>query len=144
MDANKADVGKDSFGDRLKALRTAVGISQPLLASKMSISLRSIQNYESNKRLPQSIAIVKRLAEAFNTTPEYLMGEEGLLCVDAAERGGVKAQRDVQFLVHQVAALFAGGELGEEDKDAAMRAITEAYWDAKEKNKKYSPRKYRK
>lgn len=35
--------------------------------------------------------------------------------------------------------------LSEQDKDAVMRALQEAYWEAKERNKeKYTPKKYRK
>ena len=40
--------------------------------------------------------------------------------------------------------LFAGGELADEDLDEMMKGIQEAYWIAKEKNKKYTPKKYRK
>jgi hypothetical protein len=32
--------------------------------------------------------------------------------------------------------------MDDEDLDAVMRAITDAYWIAKEKNKKYTPKKY--
>lgn len=41
-------------------------------------------------------------------------------------------------------AFFFGGELPEEDRDNVMQAIQEAYWRSKEKNKKYTPKKYRK
>ena len=35
-------------------------------------------------------------------------------------------------------------ELSENDKDAVMRALQDAYWMAKERNKeKYTPKKYR-
>ncbi len=41
--------------------------------------------------------------------------------------------------------MFAGGSLSEGDAlDGAMQALTRAYWIAKDKNKKYTPRKYRK
>jgi len=40
--------------------------------------------------------------------------------------------------------LFAGGELNEEDKEKVFRAITEMYWKAKDNNKKYTPKKYKK
>ena len=47
-------------------------------------------------------------------------------------------------LVAGVSALFAGGELSENDKDAVMRALQDAYWMAKERNKeKYTPKKYK-
>jgi hypothetical protein len=39
-------------------------------------------------------------------------------------------------LVNAVGGLFAGGDLSEEDKDAVMQAIMEAYWDAKARNAK--------
>ena len=39
--------------------------------------------------------------------------------------------------------LFAGGELSEESMDGAIKALNDAYWIAKEKNRKYTPKKYR-
>ena len=41
-------------------------------------------------------------------------------------------------LVAEVSGLFAGGELEDDDKDAVLRAIMDAYWDAKNENKKYA------
>ncbi len=37
--------------------------------------------------------------------------------------------------------MFAGGTLSDDAMDGAMRALSEAYWIAKEKNKKYGRRK---
>jgi hypothetical protein len=54
------------------------------------------------------------------------------------------AKKDAQKLVDELGGLFAGGELNEEDKDKVFRAITEMYWKAKDNNKKYTPKKYRK
>ena len=39
--------------------------------------------------------------------------------------------------------LFAGGQLSEDALEGAMRALNDAYWMAKEKNKKFTPKKYR-
>ena len=56
-----------------------------------------------------------------------------------------RGMRDAEELVAGVSALFAGGELSENDKDAVMRALQDAYWMAKERNiAKYTPKKYRK
>ena len=44
----------------------------------------------------------------------------------------------MEELVSEISGLFAGGELDEEEKDAVMAALTRAYWDAKEDNKKYA------
>lgn len=37
-------------GNRLKALRTALGYSQPAFSDILSISLRALQNYEQGER----------------------------------------------------------------------------------------------
>jgi len=42
-----------------------------------------------------------------------------------------------------VTGLFAGGQLSEDALEGAMRALNDAYWMAKEKNKKFTPKKYR-
>ena len=47
-------------------------------------------------------------------------------------------------LVEQMGGMFAGGEMSEEDIDGVMRALQDLYWKAKEDNKKYTPKKYRK
>ena len=62
--------------------------------------------------------------------------------VEACDCG--KAARDIDELVSEVTGMFAGGRLSDEALDGAMKALNEAYWIAKEKNKKYSPKKYRK
>lgn len=77
-------------------------------------------------------------------TTEYLLGSSGAYVVEAQERGGAKAARDIEELVSEVTGLFAGGELSEEAIEGAMKALNDAYWMAKEKNRKYTPKKYRK
>jgi hypothetical protein len=61
----------------------------------------------------------------------------------AQEKGGARAARDIEELVSEVTGLFAGGQLSEDALEGAMRALNDAYWQAKEKNKKYTPKKYR-
>ncbi|HQK53365.1 MAG TPA: helix-turn-helix transcriptional regulator [Sedimentibacter sp.] len=132
------------FGDKIKELRTSAGMSQQELANKAGLSLRSIQNYESNQRYPKDVAILNKLCKALNTTIEELMKEEDNFIQEASEKYGTRGKKDAQKLVDELGGLFAGGELNEEDKDKVFRAITEMYWKAKDNNKKYTPKKYRK
>ena len=44
---------------------------------------------------------------------------------------------------NEVSGLFAGGNIADEDLDVMMKALQDAYWIAKEKNKKFTPKKYR-
>lgn len=132
------------FGDRVKELRSLAGMSQQELANKAGLSLRSIQNYESNQRYPKDVAILNKLCKALNTTIEELMKGEDNFIQEASEKYGTRGKKDAQKLVDEIGGLFAGGELNEEDKDKVFRAITEMYWRAKDNNKKYTPKKYRK
>jgi transcriptional regulator with XRE-family HTH domain len=132
------------FGDRIKELRSLAGMSQQELANKAGLSLRSIQNYESNQRYPKDVAILNKLCKALNTSIEQLMKEEDNFIQEASEKYGTRGKNDAQKLVDELGGLFAGGELNEADKDKVFRAITEMYWKAKDNNKKYTPKKYRK
>ena len=131
------------FKDRLRAKRKEAHLTQAELAEKVGVTSRTIQNYELGARNPANMITVQRLAEVLHTTPEYLLGSSGSYVVDAQERGGRRAARDVEALVDEITGLFAGGELSDDSLDGAMKALTEAYWIAREKNKKYTPEKYR-
>ena len=124
-----------AFKDRLRDMRVQAGITQKGLASAVGITERSIQNYELGTRKPNNMEVVQKIADALHTTTEYLLGSEETFVIEAHEKGGAKSARDVNELVSEVTALFAGGTLDE-------NAINRAYWDAKEKNKKYTPKKY--
>lgn len=132
-----------SFKDKLKEKRLEANLTQVQLAEKVSVTPRTIQNYELGSRRPTKFETVAKLAQALNTTPEYLLGQSGMLVVAAHEQGGAKAARDIDELVSEVTGMFAGGRLSDEALDGAMKALNEAYWIAKEKNKKYTPKKYR-
>ena len=132
------------FKDRLKEKRLEAGLTQVELAGKAGVTTRTIQNYELGNRKPANMEVIQRIADALNTTTEYLLSSSGAYVVEAQERGGAKAARDIEELVSEVTGLFAGGELSEEAIEGAMKALNDAYWMAKEKNRKYTPKKYRK
>ena len=129
-----------AFKERLKEKRKEAGISQAELAALVGVTSRTIQNYELGTRKPQNVEVVQKLADVLNTTTDYLLGNADRQILAAYVRGGSKAARDVEELVSEISGLFAGGELDEEEKDAVMAALTRAYWDAKEDNKKYAPK----
>ena len=124
------------FGDKVKELRALAGMSQQELANKAGLSLRSIQNYESNQRYPKDVAILQKLCRALNTTIEELMRDEDNFVQEATEKYGTRGKKDAKKLVAELGGLFAGGEMNEDDKDKVFRAITEMYWKAKDNNKK--------
>ncbi len=130
------------FQDRLREKRLAKNLTQVQLAEAVSVTPRTIQHYESGTRRPTKMAIIEKLAAVLETTPEDLLGSQGLLVVAAHEQGGPRAAMDIEELVSEVTGLFAGGRLSDEALDGAMKALNDAYWIAKEKNKKYAPKRH--
>ena len=120
------------FGDKIKKLRSLAGISQQELANRAELSLRSVQNYESNQRHPKDVAILQKLCKVLHTTIEELMKEESNFIQEATEKYGIRVKKDAKILVDELGSLFASGELNEEDKDNVFRAVTEMYWKAKD------------
>lgn len=126
------------FKDRLKEKRTEAGLTQAELAGLAGVTARTIQNYELGSRRPSNMETIQRIADALKTTPAYLLGSSGAYVVEAGIRGGQSAARDIDELVSEVTGLFAGGKLSDEALDGAMRALNEAYWIARDRNKKYA------
>ena len=117
------------FCEKLKEARTKAGLKQEELAKALGVSLRTITNYESGECYPRKRDIYHKLAELFHTEENYFLNED---------------EEQAQALVDEVSGLFAGGNIADEDLDVMMKALQDAYWIAKEKNKKFTPKKYRK
>lgn len=132
------------FCEKLKAARTRAGLKQEELAKALGVSLRTITNYESGERYPKKREIYYKLAELFHTEENYFLNEDEDFLLTAVEKYGSKGAKQARELMEEVSGLFAGGNIADEDLDEMMRGIQEAYWIAKEKNKKYTPKKYRK
>ena len=131
------------FGEKLKQLRLANGYTQEKAAAALGVTARAYQNYEACRVYPKKTAIFGRIAAMFNVTADYLLSDEDRYIIDASDRGGAKARKDVAELVTELGGFFAGGEFSEEDKDKVMKTINDLYWNAKESNKKYAPRRFR-
>ena len=130
-----------AFAETLKEKRAQSGLTQAKLAMKAGVTARTIQNYELGTRKPGNMVIVQRIADALGTTTEQLLSSGETLVVAAHERGGARAAKDINELVSEVTGMFAGGKLSDDALDGAMRALNEAYWIAKDKNKKYGRKK---
>lgn len=131
------------FGEKVRAARLAAKYSQKQLAEMTGIALRTIQNYESGERMPKQKETYPLLADALEIEVSFLMDDNAEFVLKATEKYGSKGHEQAERLIKEVSALYAGGELAEKDMDAMMRAFQEAYWKAKEKNRKYVPKKYR-
>lgn len=132
------------FGEKIKNARVAKDLTQADLAKAVGVSLRTMVSYENGDCYPKKREVYGKLATALSLDMNYLLTENEEFISKAGEKYGSQGKKYAQQLVTEVSGLFAGGDMDDEDMDAVMRAITDAYWIAKEKNKKYTPKKHRK
>lgn len=130
-----------TFQTKLKQLRIKRGLTQASLAKIAGVTTRTIQNYELGGRKPSSMHVVQKIADALDTTTAYLLGSADRYVIEAYNKGGASAAHDINELVSEITGLFAGGKLSEDALEGAMKALNDAFWLAKEKNKKYSSKK---
>lgn len=139
-----------TFKEKLIDRRAALGLSQAELSEKAGIGKRTITSYESENRLPHPAQLYK-LAKALGVTPEYLKNDDidnpayGMDRMEYVEQArscyGTKEANHVEKLLRQNTALFAGGDISEEAKDAFFQAVMKAYIDCKEAAKETYGRK---
>lgn len=128
------------FGAKLKKKRREAELTQAELASKIGVTFRTIINYENNNIYPRNREIYQKLADVFDVDVNYFLTEDEEFVTEAKEKYGTNGMTQAQQILAQATALFAGGEMSEDDKDYLVRALQDAYWTAKENNKKFGRR----
>ena len=130
-----------TFSDKIKRSREIAGLTQEELADAIGVSRRTVASYESQGALPRRSTLAK-LASALKVSVKYLSDDE---CTDpladidqddyvaeARALYGEKGARDMEGLLAANTALFAGGELSQEEKDMFFEAVMKAYIAAKD------------
>lgn len=100
------------FGTRLKALREAKGLRQRDLASILDVDPMQISRWERGPRTPKDAAELVALAEALDTTTDYLLRGVSVTPVDRPSAAEVRAWPVVAELT---AALGAEGPPTDEE-----------------------------
>lgn len=132
-----------TFGEKLLQLRKARHLSQKEVAKVIGVTSRSFTDYERGVRYPRTRNKYEALAKFFDVDVNYLYTENEFFIDEAGKKYGSRGRRQANALVNELAGLFAGGELSNEDKDAVMLDLQRVYWVSKEQNKKYTPKKYK-
>ena len=139
-----------TFGEKVRAARLALNLSQTELAEKTGISERSLYTYEQTGVLPRS-GNVRTLAAALNVSVSYLMDEEeidkqkdidqDLFLANVKNEFGSRGAREATYVLEKASALFAGGELEDEAKDMFFQSLMEVYLESKaEAREKFTPK----
>lgn len=139
-----------TFEEKVKKARINAGMSQAQLAEKVGVSVRAITAYERDGSKPRPAKLAK-LAEALKVSTNYLTDDncdnplEGIVrdpyIHEARARYGSGGARDVEELLSQNKALFAGGDLTDDQKEQFFQAITEAFFACREEARRRFGRK---
>ncbi len=130
-----------TFSDKIKRARGAADLTQQELADMVGVSKRTIASYECSNAIARRTTMEK-LAAALKVSVKYLSDpdctdplediEKDTHVLEARRLYGSAGARDVDTLLSENAALFAGGELSQEQKDAFFEAVMKAYITSKE------------
>ena len=151
-----AERGTDMLttGDKIRAARTHLGFTQSDLADKIGVTLRTITKYEKQGVMPRG-GNLQRLAEVLGVSTTYLVNdeitdptyglEEAPYIESARAAFGKKGATDVEQLLTQTRAMFAGGDVPQADKDKFFQAVMEAYVATKEDaRERFTNKRYKK
>ena len=81
-----------TFGEKVKAERTKLGMSQDELAAKIGVTRRIIGSYENDKSRPRGMERYKKLAESLNVNVNYLLSEDDAFIADVEDKYGRREQ----------------------------------------------------
>ena len=133
------------FGEKVKDLREQKKMTQDELSKAADISLRTVQYYEQGKSYPRNREIYTKLAALFEVDINYLLTEDEEFLAEAVAKYGRRGRIQAEDILEQAHALFAGGELSEEDRLAFVHEIQQLYFDSKKRaREKFTPHKFRK
>ena len=129
------------FGEKLKQARLKAGMTQEELGTAADVTKRTIINYETCSRYPRDRGVYARLSAALGCEVNYLLTEDEEFITEAGAKYGSSGETEARRLLERSAALFAGGELGDEDKLAFPAGNPAALSGIKGKRQKYAPKR---
>jgi transcriptional regulator with XRE-family HTH domain len=127
------------FAQKLTKLREGKGLSQYEVADRLGIKRPRYNAWEQGLAKPRA-DMIKKLADFYEVSPDYLLGYEPSSVPSWATRHDV---RDFKKMLEEDApVMFDGVPIEGEARQRVMDILTGLFWEAKEMNKKtYGRRK---
>ncbi len=128
-----------SFKERLKQKRKQKNLTQVDLAKLLGVSSRTVQHYEAGNYKPDTYEAYEKIAEVLDTTPEFLLHQDDLAIIRANEtvpttKYGQTGDAEIDNILNQTAAIFAGGRLKDSEKSNFLRIVGEILIDSSKDN----------
>nr|WP_289038318.1 helix-turn-helix transcriptional regulator [uncultured Allobacillus sp.] len=96
------DKKNEIFGRRLKQCRKSIGKNQEQVAEQIGISRASYSHYENNHVEPD-IDLIRRMADYFNVSSDYLLGRTDVPDVQETDRR--------KIIINKIATEFPDSDL---------------------------------
>lgn len=148
----EVNLGPDAtIGDKLRALRLSRKMTLTALSRASGLTDRAIRYIENDERQP-SVDAIKKLSAALEVDTDYFLEDDLFrqaiqkddVLAQAQEKYGARGKAQARQIYESTKALYAGGRLNEEERDAFRDLMMEIFFETKEDAKRYIPRKYRK
>jgi len=123
------------FGEKLRKQRKKQAVSLESLSEVIGVTRWTISNYERGLSHPKDRSVYFKLADFFDVDVNYFLTEDEEFLTEAADKYGKRGRAQAESLVEQTSAMFAGGELSDEDQIAFLTEIQELYLDSKRRAK---------
>ena len=141
-------------GEKIREHRTHLGLTQTELADKIGVTLRTITKYEKQGVMPRGKNL-RELAKVLGVSEQYLANdevedetyglEEAPYIESVRSTYGAKGANDMQNILMQTQAMFAGGDIPQADKDKFFQAVMAAYVATKEDaSERFTNKRYKK
>ena len=138
-----------TFAQKIKTARAMKDLTHEQLSALTGISRQTLISYEKGRSRPRAASCIK-LASALGVSYAYLTDDEQTDPNYGAEKTGyietahglygVRGAREIEQLLDANRALFAGGELSQDEKNAFFDAVMDAYLTSKkEARRRFSP-----
>lgn len=134
-----------NIGDKIKKLRIEKDLSQEQLGALIGVKKAAIHKYETGIVVNLKQSTIAKLAEVLGTTPAYLISDE-------TPSASIREEKDIEKILAQAkeqlmdaeGLMFDGDPASPEAIESILSAMKIGIAMAKEENKKYIPKKYRK
>ena len=88
------------LNETIRNLRTARGISQVDLASKLGITKQCVSNWENDNILP-SIEMLVKISKYFKVSTDYLLGLDNKKTIDVSELTDIQTEH-IKLIVNDI------------------------------------------
>ena len=136
-----------TFGEKVREARKVLDLGVGELAHEVGVSERTIYSYENKGAHPRGRTLEK-LAQALYVSATYLINEDETnkdknkeqedFVKEVREQFGSKGARKAADVLERTTALFAGGDIDDDDKELVFRSIMKVFLNSKaEAREKY-------